>query len=235
MTLLEAINERHSVRVFEDRPIDGQTVALLQKYIEKCNAKAKLNFQLVLNEPKAFSGPMAHYGKFLGCKNYIALVGKRTADFEERCGYYGEYLVLKAKQLGLESCWVALTFSKVKDAFKVREDEKLCMVIALGYGMTPGIPHKSKPISEVVKTDGNMPNWFREGVRCALLAPTAMNQQRFRIELKGKKVYMTAQRGPYTKTDLGIVRLHFEIGAGKENFEWGIVEKAKQGGSKKSI
>lgn len=227
MNLLEAIEERHSVRAFEDRAIDGKTVESLQKYIDKCNAKAKLNIQLVLNEPKAFSGPMAHYGKFLGCKNYIALVGKKTDSFEEKCGYYGEYLVLKAKQMGISSCWVALTFSKVKDAFIIKDDEKLCMVIAIGYGITPGIPHKSKSISEVVKTDGNMPHWFREGVRCALLAPTAMNQQKFRIELNGKKVKLLALRAPYSKTDLGIVRLHFEIGAGKENFTWGNEDKEK--------
>ncbi len=225
MTLKEAIIERHSVREFEDKPIPKDIVTALNKCIEKCNEKAGLNIQLVLNEPKAFSGPRAHYGHFSGCKNYIALIGKDTADFEERCGYYGEYLVLKAQQLGLNTCWVAITFSKVKSAFRIREGEKLCMVIALGYGITPGLPHKSKPITDVIKTDGNMPNWFREGVRLALLAPTALNQQKFKIELKGKKVYMTAGRGPCVKTDLGIARLHFEIGAGKENFTWGKTEK----------
>lgn len=221
MTLREAIEERHSVRVFDERPLPPEVIEALQKCIDTCNKKAKLRFQLVTNEPRAFSGIKAHYGHFMGCRNYIALVGKRTEDFEERCGYYGEYLVLKAQQLGLNTCWVASTFSKVKDAYTVRGDEKLCMVIALGYGVTQGTPHKSRPIASVTKTDGSMPNWFREGVRCALLAPTALNQQRFKIELKGKKVYMTAGRGPFTRTDLGIVRLHFEIGAGKENFEWG--------------
>lgn len=221
MTLKEAIEERHSVRAFDERPIPPEVLDALRRCIEKCNKKARLNMQLVTNEPRAFSGPKAHYGHFMGCRNYIAIVGKKTDDFEERCGYYGEYLVLKAQQLGLNSCWVGLTFSKVKDAFLVRGDEKLCAVIALGYGITQGSSHKSRPIASVTKTDGSMPAWFREGVRCALLAPTALNQQRFMIELKGKKVYMSAGKGPYTKTDLGIARLHFEIGAGKDNFEWG--------------
>lgn len=223
MTLAEAIAERHSVRAFEDKPLSKEVVLALRQCIEKCNSKPGLNFQLVLNEPKAFNGPMAKYGHFSGCKNYIALVARESDDFEERCGYYGEYLVLKAQQLGLNTCWVALTFSKVKNAYKVRPGEKLCMVIAIGYGITPGVPHKSKPITDVIKTDGNMPNWFREGVRLALMAPTALNQQKFKIELKGKKVYMTPGRGPHVKTDLGIARLHFEIGAGKENFTWGRV------------
>lgn len=225
MTLLEAIAERHSVRSYDDKPLDPKVVDALNKCIDKCNHNGKLHFQLVTNEPKAFNGLMAHYGHFSGCKNYIALVAKKADDMEERCGYYGEYLVLKAQQLGLNTCWVALTYSKVKGAFSVRDNEKLLMVIAIGYGSTNGVPHKSRPISEVVRTDGNMPNWFREGVRCALLAPTAINQQKFRIELKGKKVYMSAGKGVHTKTDLGIARLHFEIGAGKENFEWGTSQK----------
>jgi len=221
MTLLEAIVERHSVREFEDKLIPADVADALKKCIDKCNKKSGLHFQLVLNEPKAFKGPLAHYGHFSGCKNYVALIGKDTPDFEERCGYYGEYVVLKAQQLGLNSCWVGLTYSKVKSAYKINEGEKLLMVIALGYGINPGLPHKSKPITDVIKTDGSMPNWFREGVRMALFAPTAVNQQKFKIELRGKDVFMTPGHGPYVKTDLGIARLHFEIGAGKENFNWG--------------
>lgn len=220
MTLQEAIEARHSVRVFDEKPIQPEVVEALRRYIDKCNKKAKLNIQLIINEPKAFSGIKAHSGHFMGCRNYIAIVGKKTDDFEERCGYYGEYLVLKAQQLGLNSCWVGMTYSRVRDAIVVRGDERICAVIALGHGITQGVPHKSRPIAAVTKTDGSMPGWFREGVRLALLAPTAMNQQRFTIELKGKKVYMSAGKRPFAKTDLGIARLHFEIGAGKENFEW---------------
>ena len=225
MTLLEAMTNRHSVREYENRPIGKDVAAALQKCIDTCNEKSKLHIQLVLNEPKAFNSAMAKYGHFSGCKNYIALVGKKTEDLEERCGYFGEYLVLKAQTLGLNTCWVGLTYSKTRGVINVKPDEKLCMIIALGYGINQGVPHKSKPISEVIKTDGNVPTWFREGVRCALLAPTAMNQQKFKIELVDKKVYMHAGKGPFSKVDLGIVRLHFEIGAGKANFEWGLPQK----------
>lgn len=225
MTLQEAILNRHSVREFDEKAIPKDVILALQKCIDKCNSKSKLNIQLITNEPKAFNGVMAHYGHFSGCRNYIALVGKKTDDLEEKCGYYGEYLVLKAQQLGLNSCWVGLTYSKIRGVVNIHEGEKLCIVIALGYGLNQGLPHKSKPISEVLKTDGNAPTWFREGVRCALLAPTAINQQKFKIELKDKLVYMYAGKGPFSKVDLGIVRLHFEIGAGKENFEWGLSKK----------
>lgn len=178
--------------------------------------------QLVCNEPKAFSSFMAHYGKFSGVTNYIAMAGKKGADLEEKCGYYGEKVVLKAQQLGLNTCWVASTYSKVKNAFELKEGEKLCLVIAVGYGKTQGVPHKSKKKEDVMKIDGTAPDWFLKGVEAALLAPTAINQQKFKFSFTGNQVSAKAGFGAYTKLDLGIVKCHFEIGAGKENFTWNV-------------
>ena len=104
--------------------------------------------------------------------------------------------------------------------FTVDKGEKLCVVIALGYGATQGVPHKSRPFSEVAKADGQMPDWFKNGVEAALLAPTAMNQQKFLFTLSGDKMSAKAGRGFYTKLDLGIVKYHFELGAGKDRFAW---------------
>lgn len=217
---MEAMKERHSVRQYEDRPLDQNAVAALQEEISACNREGGLHIQLVTNEPKAFDGFMAHYGKFSGVRNYIAMIGKKGPDLEEKCGYYGERLVLKAQQLGLNTCWVAMTYSKIKTAFTVADGEKLCIVISLGYGKTNGVPHKSKSADAVAKADGVFPAWFKAGVEAALLAPTAMNQQKFLFTLDGNRVSAKAGFGLYTKIDLGIARYHFEIGAGKENFKW---------------
>lgn len=220
MDLMQAINARHSVRQYMDKPLERDIIAELEKEIELCNSESGLHIQLVTNEPKAFSGFMAHYGKFDGVSNYIALIGKKAKDFEEKCGYYGERLVLKAQQLGLNTCWVAMTYSKIKGAYTVDKGEKLCVVIALGYGKTQGTAHKSKTAEQTARAEENMPEWFKNGVEAALLAPTAMNQQKFMLELKDNKVMAKAGSGFYTGLDLGIVKYHFEIGAGKDNFEW---------------
>lgn len=217
---IEAMKERHSVRQYEDRPLDQNAVAALQEEISACNREGGLHIQLVTNEPKAFDGFMAHYGKFSGVRNYIAMIGKKGPDLEEKCGYYGERLVLKAQQLGLNTCWVAMTYSKIKTAFTVADGEKLCIVISLGYGKTNGVPHKSKSVDAVTKADGALPAWFKAGAEAALLAPTAMNQQKFQFTLNGKHVSAKAGFGFYTKIDLGIAKYHFEVGAGKENFKW---------------
>ncbi len=198
---------------------DKEIVDALQAEIAACNRESGLHIQLVTDEPKAFDGFMAHYGKFSGVTNYIAMIGKKDG-LDEECGYYGERLVLLAQQLGLNTCWVAMTYSKIKTAFVIGEGEKLCVVIALGYGETQGTAHKSKSISEVAKSDGPMPDWFKNGVEAALLAPTAMNQQKFLFTEKDNRVSVKAGLGFYAKVDLGIVKYHFEIGAGKENFTW---------------
>lgn len=221
MDLTEAIKNRHSVRQYEERAVEKEILNALQTEIEACNKEGNLHIQLVTNEPKAFDSFMAHYGKFSGVTNYIALIGKKGDRLDELCGYYGERLVLKAQQLGLNTCWVAMSHKKVNGAFQINKGEKLTVVIALGYGKTQGVQHKSKPAEAVSNLNSNSPEWFKSGVESALLAPTAMNQQKFTLNLDNGKVTAKAGTGFYTKIDLGIVKYHFEIGAGKENFTWG--------------
>lgn len=220
MELMEAMERRHSVRQYTDRPIPAEILTALREEIDACNRAGGLRIQLAAGEPDAFQGILAHYGKFRGVRNYLALVGPKGADLDEKAGYYGERLVLKAAQLGLDSCWVALTFRRGGCRRAVAPGEKLVCVIALGYGETHGVPHKSKPMESLCRTNGGMPDWFRSGMEAALLAPTATNQQKFLLTLEGNVVRAEATGGFYSKVDLGIVKYHFEIGAGKDHFTW---------------
>ncbi len=220
MTLMEAMQARHSVRQYREEALRKEDAALLREEIEACNAESGLHIQLVCGEPKAFSGLLARYGKFSGVTNYIALVGKKGPDLSETCGYFGERIVLRAQQIGLNTCWVAMTYSKVPSAFSAGEGEKLCAVIAVGYGKTQGSGHRVKSVREVTEGEPPFPEWFVSGVEAALLAPTAMNQQKFRFALQGNRVSATAGSGFYTKLDLGIVKYHFAMGAGADAFTW---------------
>ena len=220
MMMMEAMRARHSVRSYVDRPLEADAVDILEAEISICNREGNLHIQLVKDEPEAFSGFMARYGKFSGVKNYIALAGPKGPDLEEKCGYYGERLVLLAQSLGLNSCWVAMSYDRGKAACKLGAGEKLCIVIALGYGATQGVPHKSKAVEQVMAAKGEVPEWFRAGVEAALLAPTAMNQQKFKFALEDGTVAASAGMGFYSKVDLGIAKYHFELGAGRENFRW---------------
>ena len=226
MTLLEAITARHSVRKYLDKEIPADIIAALQDKIAECNKVGNLSIQLVQNETKAFTG-MLSYGSFSGVKNYIVMVGKKAKDLDERVGYYGEQLVLLAQTLGLNTCWVGLSYRKVPEAYNVGKDEKLVCMIALGYGETQGVPHKIKSVEDVCNASDITPSWFKKGVEAALLAPTAVNQQKFSFEYVGMSNNLHQVRAKkgfsmigYTQMDLGIAKYHFEVGAGKVNFEW---------------
>jgi nitroreductase len=211
MTLYEAIKARHSVRAFLSLPIPEATQQALQAEIDRCQCEGGLHIRLVTDDPSLFDSRLATYGKFRGVRHCLVLSGPKADDLNERCGYYGERLVLLAQTLGLNTCWVVLTFSKKHTAKYVPEGDKLVCVIAIGYGETQGHSHKIKRYEEVC--DVKQPSEaFRRGVEAALLAPTAVNQQRFKIsEVDGKPV-IKAQWGFYSDIDLGIVKLHFELG-----------------------
>lgn len=231
MDITQAIRERHSVRSFTDREIPKDTRDQLEAEILRCNAAGNLSIRLVCDEAEAFDSTMARYGKFDNVRNYLVLAGPPSEGLEQRCGYYGERLVLLAQQLGLNTCWVAVTFKKRYVKKMLGERDKLVVVIALGYGTTQGSSHKVKRAEDVcaVPAGSTAPAWFSSGVEYALLAPTAVNQQRFLIELtegsdeEGRPVVsLTGKSGAYSEVDLGIVRLHFEAGvAGASgSFSW---------------
>lgn len=224
MTLQEAIVARHSVRKYIDKEIPADIITALQDKIAECNKVGNLNIQLVLNETRAFTG-MLSYGSFSGVKNYLVMVGKKGDNLDERVGYFGEQLVLLAQTLGLNTCWVGLSYRKVEDAYNVGKDEKLVCVIAIGYGETQGVTHKVKNVEQVSNASDLTPAWFKKGVEAALLAPTAVNQQKFSFEyigMKDNKHIVKAKKGfsifGYTSIDLGIAKCHFNIVVGDGNY-----------------
>ena len=228
MTLQEAIQARHSVRAYKEQPLTDADAIALQEKIAELNRMGRLHIQLIRNEPKAFLGPFARYGKFSGVTDYLVMIGEKADDLDERIGYYGEQLVLFAQTIGLNTCWVGLSYTKIPGTYVLAEDEKIACYIAIGYGMTQGVSHKIKRIDQVSNLSDDSPEWFRRGVEAALLAPTAINQQKFYFELlpteDGQPARVLAKRHfslvGYTQMDLGIAKYHFELAAGTENFQW---------------
>ena len=227
MTLKEAIQARHSVRAYTGRPLTDEDAQALQEKIEELNRMGQLHIQLIRNEPKAFLGPFARYGKFRNVTDYLVMAGVKADDLDERIGYYGEQLVLFAQTIGLNTCWVGLSYTKIPDTYVLNEGEVIQAYISIGYGETQGVSHKIKRIDQVSNVSDSTPEWFRRGVEAALLAPTAINQQKFSFEYVGNTdglPQVRAKKGfslvGYTHMDLGIAKYHFEIGAGKDNFNW---------------
>lgn len=215
MEALELMKQRHSVRQYKPRAIEPEKRKILDALCKELNQENGLSMQIVYDEPNCFNSFMAHYGKFSGVCNYIALIGKKSPSLEETLGYCGEQLVLKAQALGLNTCWVAMTHGKSQA--NVGKGEKQVCLISLGYGETQGVEHKSRPMQALCRCAQPMPEWFEKGMTAAMLAPTAMNQQKFYFELRADgTVKATCGSGFYTKLDLGIVKYHFEAASGKK-------------------
>ena len=221
MDTKEAIDERHSVRKYFEKSLTVQSREALLSEIKRCNMEGHLHFQLITDEPKAFSSMFSK--AFAGCTNYIALIGENSDDLEEKCGYYGEQIVLFAQTIGLNTCWVGGSYKRVRRAMYVGKGEKLVAVIAVGYGKNDGKPHKSKPFEEVSLTpESECPYWYKAGVESALKAPTALNQQKFvfRYDKQTGLVMAVSGIGFFTAVDLGIAKYHFEVGSGKNKYIW---------------
>ena len=211
MDILEIMKKRHSVRQYKEQPIEASKREILNACIEEANKESGLSMQVFYDEPKCFDSFMAHYGKFVNVKNYIAIVGNKKE--QEKAGYYGEKIVLKCQELGLNTCWVAMTHGKSKA--EINRGQKLLIIISLGYGETQGVPHKGKSIAELGTADQDT-EWFKTGMEAVSLAPTAMNQQKFFFELTNGNVTVKNLGGFYSKIDSGIVKYHFEAVTGHE-------------------
>lgn len=251
MTIQEAIKARHSVRAYKEQPMNKEIVKVLEDEIQSLNRRSseyhpsslgngrvateegaanhegRLHIQLIQDEPKAFLGTLAKYGRFRNVRNYLVMAGQKAEDLDERVGYYGEHLILLAQTLGLNTCWVGLSYKKIPGTYVLDEGEVIKAYIAIGYGETQGRGHKIKTPEQVSNVTAITPPWFRRGVEAALLAPTAVNQQKFSFEYVGmnnNRHQVRAKKGfsliGYTQMDLGIAKCHFEIGAGRDNFDW---------------
>lgn len=227
MTELDAIKARHSVRQYLDKPIEAEKIEAIQACIDHCNHEGGVHIQLIANEPKAFSSLIAKYGKFQNVNNYIAVVAPKGKPGSVTAGYWGERLVLELQMMGLRTCWVGASYKKDMSLFQIGAEEELKCVISFGHGINDGVQHsQKKTIADVAvnkSSASNFPDWFVQGVEATLLAPTAVNQQKFEFILHNdNRVEAVAKFSliGYAQLDLGIAKYHFEVGAGKENFAW---------------
>lgn len=217
MTDLQAIQERHSVRSYQNRPIEADKAQALKAYLDELNAAYDLHMQYIEPAGTVFSSFASKFTGFKGVPAYIAMVGRRRENFDELCGYVGEHAVLFAQKLGLNTCWAGI-FRRKSVTADIGEGEKLMLVIAVGYGVNQGHRRRPKKFEEVTDVKG-APDWFCRGIEAALLAPTAINQQKFFFTLDGDRPSAAVSaNGPFVRLDLGIVKYHFEVGSGRKLF-----------------
>lgn len=214
MTEMEAIRQRHSVRAYRDQKIEAEKFEKLNKLIAYCNEAGNLNLQLLNDAGGTFNRMLSKVMGLASAPSVIACIGPDDETLDERIGYYGQKVVLYAQTMGLNTCWAG-TFREKNVPAKRTDGDRLPIVIAIGYGVNGGRNRKSKTAADVVigSIEGK-PDWFIKGVEAALLAPTAVNQQKFEIALKDdNSVEIMDKGGILSKIDKGIVTYNFEVGS----------------------
>lgn len=228
MSTMDIIRARHSVRSYEARAIEPQTLKQLRSVVETCARESGLDIQLVENNPEVF-GLVGRVGVIRGTATSIAFMARGSED-DEAIGYWGQKIVLAAQEMGLNTCWVMMV-SRKKTKAVAREGRTLRIAIAVGYGTTQGRPRKTRPLDELccVESAGGtasgpapLPDWFATAMEAAQLAPTGVNAQKFRITLRsdGRTVYAEAISGGLARLDLGIVKRNFEEAANETGADW---------------
>lgn len=98
-------------------------------------------------------------------------VSPAAAALQERVGYYGERLVLRAVQLGLDTSWAVLEGTETVPAdeawwtLDADAGEAVVWVIAFGHGARPGGRRRTKPMEELASVEGGTAPSATDGSR----------------------------------------------------------------------
>jgi len=232
--LTKAIEMRRSRRKFQGTPIDEKTVAKLDALIVKYSTKDSGRMVLVTNNGKSFNGFTKSYGMFSGINDYIVLIAdKNDLEAVEKLGYYGELMVLNTTELGLGSCWVGGGFSRLDMPITLDKGESVICAIVIGHAsedlsfkekIIHGITHrKTKTVEDMYTSNEPVPEWFIAGMKAVQRAPSAVNRQPVKFTYQAGSVQASVKdvANLNTTLDLGIAKLHFELGAGGGTWIWG--------------
>jgi len=232
--LMKAIDARRSRRKYINTPMDSGVVKTLEELVKKYNAMGNVRMELVTNDGTAFNGLSKSYGLLSGVNDFIGLIAdKKDFLMEEKLGYYGEILVLEATALGLGTCWVGGSFDKKNMPFALSDNENVACTITIGSvdekdsfkeKLVRSLSHrKTKTVEELYTGDPIVPEWFINGMQAVQKAPSAVNRQPVLFSYDAGVVTASVKDETdfMMAIDLGIAKLHFELGAGSGSWEWG--------------
>jgi nitroreductase len=236
MSITEIIRKRRSVRSYTGEPLSREHAESIVSYIEGLKApfgvKARIQLiQAVTGDSKPVK--LGTYGWIGGATDYLALIHEEGTLAEESAAYIFEQAILYCTSLGLGTCWLGGAFNR-KDfngQLNLKTNEKLKIVSPVGY-----ISDKKRFVEKyIVGAEKNhrtrkpfeslffhkdftsplsetLADIYREPLEMVRLAPSANNQQPWRIVLDGNILHFykhTSMIG-FTGIDLGIALCHFE-------------------------
>ncbi len=232
---ISAVPERHSRRVFDGQPVSDDELDVIEATAAQFLPFEDARVVLVRKAPPTFfTGIIGSYGKVTGAPSALVFIADgSSSESAEHCGYTGEGIILEANALGLQTCWIAGSFSRsaVVSAMTLRQGEVVRAISPVGHAVLEPTnaeallygarkPKRRRPLDEIAPGNAGWPAWAAAGVTAARIAPSAMNRQPWRFRLdSGAVVISTAAAAlplSLTRLDCGIAMLHFELGARSE-------------------
>ena len=238
MTIIETIEKRKSIRNYTGEPLSNEHTGMINDYISGLKAPfdaPSVRIQLVHTNQESGRIKLGTYGTIGGATDFLTLVYKKDSPFplmEEAAAYTFEQVILFCTGLGLGTCWIGGFFSRKNFAepVKLKPDEILRIVSPIGY-INPKIRFtetllgsKGKHLSRrnfeslFFFGDFNTPlskqaaGIYEKPLEMVRIAPSANNQQPWRIILDGRNLhfYQHLSLVGFTAIDLGIALCHFE-------------------------
>jgi len=223
----EAIQKRTSRRSYTGDPLTPSQLEKLRNLLSDINSSGFVNFRLIEDGSQFFNGLTKSYGMFKNVRTVIALVGDKNApQIKKNIGYFGEFLVLEAVHCGLGTCWIGGTYDRksLASSLNLTSDEELFAVLAIGpvpedktlkEKLLSGVGKNKPTWEQLLESPCAVPDWVRQGLVSARLAPSGMNKKpsRYQFQDGTLRAYVINEKYGSELTDLGISLAHFELGA----------------------
>lgn len=235
MDYKKLISSRKSVREFKDISIEPKYFNEIENYIN--NSKKLLPEIEVEMRMYDFKDCYENINQLAGYKgylikapNYIILLSDVKNGYIENSGYIGERLILKARDLGIDSCWITFKDSNlIKEKLNISSDKEVTAIIALGYEDDKKSKNKSTSDRLGVEDIVFMDEWGKkasvtdleeryllDAFSYARMAPSSFNRQPWRFIIDGGKVILALKSDDFSNEyegsiDTGIAMLYFSL------------------------
>ena len=243
-----------SVRDFKKNPIKNADLKAIKDYATDCKkliSSIALDIRIMSNSEVylPLDGIAGYKGHMIDAPAYIVLLSEVSEHSVENSGYIGQELILKATEIGVDSCWITFNDSKtVKEKLNIVSDKEVTALIALGFDANGGKstgnsinPAYRLGLDEIVYLN----EWGKgadnttleergilDAFAFARLAPSAWNRQPWRFLIDGGNVILAVKKDEHSyeeKVAAGVIMLFFEaiVDATLFKLNWKLEKPAK--------
>lgn len=235
MNYKKLILDGKSVREFKEKTIEVEYFNEIESYIKQSKKLLpEVNIELKISDNKEtyekLKNIAGYNGHMIKAPSYAVILSDVKQGYIENSGYIGERLILKARDLEIDSCWVTFNDSDaIKEKLDISSNKEVTAIIALGYGIEKNIKNKSGSERLGVEKIVYMDKWgmntsideleergLLDAFSYARMAPSTLNRQPWRFIIDGGNIMLAVKKDDFTSNyergiDAGIAMLYFGL------------------------